>query len=216
MNGSAPAVPAGAPVPRLEASVFARRRFRLARHSPWIVAAALIAAGCEPAEDHAGDDDDAVQVAGLELENLERVVRTMHGKFTSLAEAMPADDLDWRPMEGVRSVEEVFIHVAADNWYVPALMGWDAPAETGVTSDNQTFRDYQSRTMTRDEMLAALDASFLETMEASTAELDREVVLGTPTTVGDVWIRAVVHLHEHLGQSIAYARSNGVVPPWSG
>jgi len=21
--------------------------------------------------------------------------------------------------------------------------------------------------------------------------------------------------HEHLGQSIAYARSNGVVPPWS-
>ena len=35
------------------------------------------------------------------------------------------------------------------------------------------------------------------------------------TTVGDVWIRAVVHLHEHLGQGIAYARSNEVVPPWS-
>ena len=51
--------------------------------------------------------------------------------------------------------------------------------------------------------------------DASGGELDREVVLGTPTTVGDVWIRAVVHLHEHLGQSIAYARSNEVVPPWS-
>jgi hypothetical protein len=23
------------------------------------------------------------------------------------------------------------------------------------------------------------------------------------------------HLHEHLGQSIAYARMNAVVPPWS-
>ena len=192
---------------------------RAARDFTTILAIALIAAGCERAESHEGDDADDVQVAGLELENLEKVVRTMHEKFTSLAAAMPEDDLAWRPMEGVRSVEEVFIHVAADNWYVPALMGWEAPAETAVTSDNQTFRDYQSRTMTRAEMLTALDASFdffLESMASSTDELDREVVLGTPTTVGDVWIRAVVHLHEHLGQSIAYARSNGVVPPWSG
>lgn len=155
---------------------------------------------------------------GLALENLERTVEILHEKFTSLAEAMPADDLAYRPMEGVRSVQEVFIHIAADNWYVPALMGWEAPPETGVTSDNTTFRSYQERTMTRDEMLAALDASFdffRESMAESAGDLDREVVLGQPTTVGDVWIRAVVHLHEHLGQSIAYARANEVVPPWS-
>ena len=155
---------------------------------------------------------------GLDLTDLEGVAGTLHEKFVTLAEAMPADHLGWRPMEGVRSVEEVFIHVAADNWYVPALMGWEAPAETGVTSDNATFRAYQDRAMTRDEMLLALDTSFdflREAMASSSDELGREVVLGTPTTVGDVWIRAVVHLHEHLGQSIAYARSNGVVPPWS-
>ena len=46
-------------------------------------------------------------------------------------------------------------------------------------------------------------------------ELDRVVELGRPTTVGAVWVEAVVHLHEHLGQSIAYARVNEVVPPWS-
>lgn len=175
----------------------------------------VVVVACQPAEPAAT----ATGVStGLALDDLERVTRSLHEKFTALAEAMPEDDLAWRPMEGVRSVEEVFIHVAADNWYVPALMGWAAPAETGVTADNQTFRDYQARTMTRAEMLLALDASFdffLETMAGSGDELGREVVLGTPTTVGDVWIRAVVHLHEHLGQSIAYARSNGVVPPWS-
>lgn len=154
----------------------------------------------------------------LELENLIRVTRTLHDKFTQLAEAMPEEDLTWEPMEGVRSVSEVFIHVAADNWYVPALMGWDAPAETGVTDDVETFRAYQIREMPREEMLEVLDASFdffVGAMEESAGELDREVVLGTPTTVGDIWIRAVVHLHEHLGQSIAYARTNQVVPPWS-
>ena len=73
--------------------------------------------------------------------------------------------------------------------------------------------------MSRDQMLTALDDSFrffLASMEESVGALDREVVLGSPTTVGDVWIRAVVHMHEHLGQSIAYARANSVVPPWSG
>jgi hypothetical protein len=53
-------------------------------------------------------------------------------------------------------------------------------------------------------------------MDATSEELDRAVVLGSSdTTVGDVWIRAITHLHEHLGQSIAYARSHEVVPPWS-
>lgn len=180
----------------------------------------LTAACTQPSEDvdPSPASTASADAAQLEIENLIRVTRILHEKFTALAEAMPEDDLAWRPMDGVRSVSEVFVHVAADNWYVPALMGWEAPAETGVTDDVETFRAYQLREMPREEMLEVLDASFvffLDAMEASTGELDREVVLGSPTTVGDVWIRAVVHLHEHLGQSIAYARTNEIVPPWS-
>ncbi len=182
----------------------------------------LLVAGCVP-EDEAAPPVGAIgsgDAAGtLRLADLERTVEVLHGKMTSLAEAMPEESLAWRPMEGVRSPEEVFIHVAADNWFVPALMGWDAPEETGVTADGATFQAYQERSMSRDEMLAALDASFdflRAAMAESAGELDRAVTLGQqPTTVGDVWIRATVHLHEHLGQSIAYARSNRVVPPWS-
>ena len=34
-------------------------------------------------------------------------------------------------------------------------------------------------------------------------------------TTRGVWIVTATHLHEHLGQLIAYARSNNVTPPWS-
>ena len=154
----------------------------------------------------------------LRIEDLKRTVGIAHDKFTSLAEAMPESSLSWQPMEGVRSVSAVYIHIAADNYFVPFLMGIEAPAETGITSDVTTFRAYQERSMSHSEMVAALVASFdffLEAIDRTAGELDREVTLGTPTTVGDVWLRAVTHLHEHLGQSIAYARSNRVVPPWS-
>ena len=178
-------------------------------------------AGCSAPDENTAVTEAAVTAeaaAQLKLEDLIRVTHVLHEKFTSLAEAMPEDDLAWRPVNGVRSVSEVYVHIAADNWYVPALMGWDAPDETGVTDDVATFRTYQEQEMSRADMLEVLDGSFdflLGAMEESAGELDREVILGTPTTVGDVWIRAVVHLHEHLGQSIAYARTNEVVPPWS-
>ena len=51
----------------------------------------------------------SAQKAGFE-EDFE----TMRGKFTSLAEAMGADTYDWRPMDGVRSVSEVYMLIAAE------------------------------------------------------------------------------------------------------
>ena len=182
------------------------------------LAAALLLTGCS-AEAPPADAAAPEAAAQLQLENLRRTVTIMHDKFRDLAEAMPEDDYAWAPMDGVRSVGDVYLHVAADNWFVPALMGVDPPAETGVTTDVETFRAYQSRELPKAEIVAATDASFvflLEAMDATADELDRAMTLGqSETTVGDVWIRAVVHLHEHLGQSIAYARSNDVVPPWS-
>ena len=193
-------------------------------HELFVAVVGLSLVGCAAQEDEAsasalGGTGDFTTADALQLENLERTVEILHEKFTSLAAAMPEDRLGWAPMEGVRTVEEVYVHIAADNWWVPAMMGWEAPPETGVTEDSETFTAYQAQSMTRDEMIAALDASFVffrESMAESAGDLDRDVSLrGTPAKVGDIWIRAVVHLHEHLGQSIAYARANEVVPPWS-
>ena len=40
-------------------------------------------------------------------------------------------------------------------------------------------------------------------------------LFGQPFTMQSAWVLGTTHLHEHLGQLIAYARTNGVKPPWS-
>lgn len=153
------------------------------------------------------------------VDNLLEQARTAREKLEGLAEAIPEDAYGWRPGEGVRSVGEVFIHVAADNYLLPAILGVEAPAETGITTDYATVQAYEGQELSKAEIVANLRASFdhLEEAVASTrTDLDRTATaFGTEFTTGGLWTMAVTHLHEHLGQGIAYARSNGVVPPWS-
>jgi uncharacterized damage-inducible protein DinB len=182
---------------------------------------ALALAGCEivPREPQAAgaqevDVDDAVM-----LSYLERTIGIAKDKFVGLAEAMPEESYGWRPMEGVRSVGDVFVHVAADNWYGPALMGIASPEGIGVTDQGQSVTDYQARDVSKEQTIEELTASFdhlLAVVEATRGSLSAEVTLGSNSvTYGDLWVRLITHMHEHLGQSISYARSNGVVPPWS-
>ena len=141
-------------------------------------------------------------------------------KLVGLAQAIPEEDYGWRPMEGVRSVGEVFQHVAADNYLLPAIAGVPAPESSGIVlEDYATVQAYESRTATKAEIVAELEASFdhLDDAAARTrGDLDATYeAFGGEYTGGGLWTMAVTHLHEHLGQAIAYARSNEVVPPWS-
>ena len=53
-------------------------------------------------------------------------------------------------------------------------------------------------------------------MDVPDAQMDAAVTyFGQPNTKRGVLVSIATHAHEHLGQSIAYARMNGVVPPWS-
>lgn len=144
---------------------------------------------------------------------------TAREKIQGLAEAIPEADYGWRPAEGVRSVGEVFKHVAADNYLLPAILGVEAPPETGITMEYATVQAYEARDIDKAQIVQELTASFdhLEAAVAATrGDLDRTATaFGTEFTAGGLWAMAVTHLHEHLGQGIAYARSNGVVPPWS-
>lgn len=191
---------------------------------PLLMAMLLVMAACDGAAPSGQSEAplasrSASGSAEAVVENLRRTVGIAHEKLVSLAEAMPEEDYAWRPMEGVRSVGDVFIHVAADNWFGPALMGIEAPPETGVTMEDATVRAYQERDLSKEEILAEMEASFqhlLAAMEATAPRAGEEVSLrGNALTQADLWVRLVVHMHEHLGQSVAYARSREVVPPWS-
>jgi len=149
-------------------------------------------------------------VSGFRAEVL-RNVDDAAGKLTELAGAVPADKYGWRPAAGVRSVSEVYAHVAGGNYYLATFVG--TPWPTGVPQDLEKITD-------KAKVVEALKASidFLRGVITKTpdADLDRKIKLfGQDATVRAAMLAMVSHLHEHLGQSIAYARMNGVVPPWT-
>lgn len=148
-------------------------------------------------------------------------VGQLEQKMMQLAKAMPADKFDWRPGTGVRSFGEVVMHVAADNYLIPAAVGIEADPSTGIKgNDYKTAVAYEQRKLARDASIAEMEKSFAHLKRAmqgtTTQKLGEKVTMfGQPFTLQQAWILATTHLHEHLGQAIAYARTNGVKPPWS-
>lgn len=152
---------------------------------------------------------------------LMRDLASVEEKLLTLAEAVPEDRFGWRPADGVRSFSEVMVHIAADNWFLPTVVGVAAPAATGVkANDYPSVQAYEARSMSKAEAMDAVRASFAHLraamQKADAAQLEQTLNLfGSEVTGVDLWVLTTTHLHEHLGQLIAYARSNNVVPPWS-
>ena len=163
----------------------------------------------------------AAAQAGSVSADLVADINDVEKKLVDLAKAIPADKFDWRPGEGVRSVNDVVLHVAADNYLIPAALGFTPDAATGIKGDDyKTAMAFEQRKMSKDAAIAELEKSFVflkQSLQSTTsAKMGEQVKLfGQPFTMQRAWILGTTHLHEHLGQLIAYARTNGVKPPWS-
>ena len=169
----------------------------------------------------------AVMTVGLSAQSREGVmgdllkdVTEVEKKVIDLAKAMPDSAYAWRPGPGVRSTGEVFAHIAADNYFMPVLANKPAPKETGITKEYKTAAAFEQKPMNKAAAIAELQKSFAFLKSSMSATTDAQLgtgidVFGEKGTVRGLWISATTHLHEHLGQLIAYARSNKVTPPWS-
>ncbi len=161
----------------------------------------------------------AAQPSGL-MGDLNKDITDVEKKVMGLANALPAGAYDWRPSKAARSTGEVLAHIAADNYFLPAAMGIAAPAETGVTKEYKTAEAFEKKTRTRDQIIAELQKSFAFLKNAMSGVSDAKLaepldVFGQKMTHRSLWISTATHLHEHLGQLIAYARGNNITPPWS-
>ena len=143
-------------------------------------------------------------------------------KVTALAGAMNDDQWAWRPTEGVRSTSEVFMHIALANYMMPSMMGAMPPEDFPVTMgpEGPVGMDAYEATTGRETVMAALDGSFDHVRAAlsgiSADRMDEEIdFFGNTMTVRGFCIMVATHMHEHLGQLIAYARMNEVLPPWT-
>lgn len=135
---------------------------------------------------------------------------TVQKKIVDLATVMPANKYGWRPAKGVRSISEVYMHIAGGNYVQANYLGAKSPVSNRLEQTTDKARVLEELKRSFDQLRRAI-------LMTSDADLDKPMqIFGTDTTVRAAFITALNHLHEHLGQSIAYARMNGVVPPWSG
>ena len=138
-------------------------------------------------------------------------------RYTRLAEAMPAEKYGWRPGEGVRSVGEVFAHIAIANYGIAnALVAARTP---GVTFSFDP-KAIMALADDKPKLLQSLKDSFAHfrkiVLMLDDADADKpQTMFNRQTTLRGSFIMITGHFGEHLGQSIAYARMNGIVPPWT-
>ena len=142
-----------------------------------------------------------------------RHFRQSTGKIAALAEAMPESLYTWSPDEGVMSVARVYMHIARYNFGYPAT-SLDIAAPPDL--DLRTMEDLTDKQVVLDVFRRSVDHVRMAAERMSDADLTRMTRLyGREVPAWAVLFQLLAHMNEHVGQSIAYARMNGVVPPWS-
>ena len=143
-------------------------------------------------------------------------IDAMRVKFVGLAEAFPQDKYTWRPMDGVRSVSEVLMLAAMEGYsFIPNSFG-GKPADLGSKEEAAKLRTLSDKAAVIDHLNKgfAYAKSALEGIDPATLTGKRKL-FGRDLSVVDTALFVGGDLHEHLGQLIAYARTNHIVPPWS-
>lgn len=134
-------------------------------------------------------------------------------KLVALSEAIPAEKFTWSPGEGVMSIGRVYMHIARYNYYYPQnSLGIEVPE--GIDLE-------QLESITDKERVREILQQSIEHVRSVVGELSESDLAAQTTLYGrqvpgwTVLLQLLAHMNEHVGQSIAYARMNQVVPPWS-
>jgi len=140
-------------------------------------------------------------------------------KVIALAKIVPEEKYSWRPASGVRSFGEVFVHIVSANQLLMKL-ATSSPSADELKAAFEEQSKLEKQTFAKDRIIQMLAESFATVRKslesARPGALAHEAdYFGTPTTRRGIFVNMDVHIAEHLGQAIAYARMNGITPPWS-
>jgi len=140
-------------------------------------------------------------------------------QILELEESIPDKKMTWRPNKEVRSISEVYSHIAFTNYMFAKFAGAALPEGIVVNSEDDGMKWEKASTdkkIVREQLVKSFDFVKNAIGNMSDASLENMVdFFGQKMTVRGVLLVLLSHVHEHLGQSIAYARMNGVVPPWT-
>jgi len=137
----------------------------------------------------------------------------------ALAKAVPEEKYSWRPSEGVRTFQRVFLHIAyGTQLMLKMAQGTATPEELNKQIQDNSKNEEQpvNKAKVLEELTASFAALHRVLASANAVTLQHPVSLfGADITTNGELIKLETHIAEHLGQAIAYARMNGIVPPWS-
>ncbi len=143
---------------------------------------------------------------------------SLESEVMQLAKAIPEEKYGWRPGAGVRTFQQVFLHIAYGNHLILNI------AEGAESDDIKKIEDENGKIeespVNKDKTIAALTETFAEIHkyldDVRAQQLTRDMnFFGQKTTRRGILVWLDTHMGEHLGQAIAYARMNGIAPPWS-
>lgn len=143
---------------------------------------------------------------------------SLENEIMQLAKAVPEEKYGWQPGPGVRTFQQVFLHIAYGNHLILNI------AEDAEPDDVKKIEDENAKIeagpISKEKTIAALTETFAEIHkyldEVRAAQLSRDMeFFGQKTSRRGILVWLDTHMGEHLGQAIAYARMNGIVPPWS-
>ena len=174
------------------------------RHTGWLVLWILVLGATASAAQNAATDYRDEFLAHFGRSSM---------KMTQLSQAVPDSLYTWSPGEGVMSIARVYMHIARYNYlYLDGSLG--LPAPVGV--DWQNFESVSDKATVVAALAASIEHVKRHVRAMTEADLTRTTTLyGQDVPGWAVLFQLVSHMNEHVGQSIAYARMNGIVPPWS-
>ena len=156
---------------------------------------------------------------GAQVDSLEGVWQGYDGEWlhvskqlTALAETIPSEKFAWRPSPGVRSTSEVIMHIAITNFYLLSITGPPTPADLTSNALEKTVTNKAEVTAWLKRSLDAVKQAHAGIKPAALQA--RVKINGRDATVDGMYLRIIVHANEHMGQLVAYARMNGIAPPW--
>ena len=175
-----------------------------------VLASLTLVMSAAPAQAQNLTPDSAAAVKAAFLADIE----VMREKFLGLAEAFPQNKYEWRPMEGVRSVSEVLMLIASEGYgFAPTALGGEAAMGRDESRGLSAITD---KTQVIDHLTKgfAHAKAQLEGIDPATLVAAR-TLFGRERSTPELVLFVAGDMHEHLGQLIAYARANEIVPPWS-
>jgi len=171
-----------------------------------LAAAALLAPRFASADDAAGGSPLRAEIVANMMD--------AGSKVEELAGAVPEKKYAWRPMKGVRSFGEVCLHVCQANY----LIGMFAGATPPVAKEDLMKMDKMTADKAKIGQMLKDSYAFASKVISDTPDSDLDTMVdffGNKMTKRSMFLVLAAHSHEHLGQAIAYSRSNGIVPPWT-